>query len=580
MPSRVINRAYDRLSQPAEPARRPPRVFEFSFSAVGLLMGLYFLAISLTPSLLPRTGFVQGLGSGLAFMIGYGLGAALFGVLQFLRVPRAHGRLRVVLLVIALALISLQAILAIWNYVGWQNQTRVAFGVEPLSPQVWVVIVAVAATTAVALLVVARSLRKLFRAGASLTDRWLPRRLAQAIAAVVLVALLWWVASGAFVSGFFSLSNWVFSSQDLGDKPGSFQPSSALRSGSPDSLVKWDELGAQGREFVSHGPTVDELNDYWGGGAHEPIRAYVGLRSADSIQGQADLLLDELKRTGAFEREVLVLTSTTGTGFINSRGVVPLEYLWKGDTAIAGVQYSYLPSWISLLADQQRVADTSKTVFSTVHEHWMTLPEHERPRLYLYGLSLGSYGVEAVLTSPDMLNEPIDGALMVGPTFVNPMHSELIAGRDAGTPPWQPVVNDGRTVRFTGQRNGLGLGDARWGPTRVVYLQHGSDPVTWFHPSLAFQPPEWLEPGQRPPDIDQSMSWYPLVTMWQVLLDMPGAGSVPEGFGHMYTFRENLDSWVGITQPEGWSDADSAQLAAWIQSVSDDREAQLNPVTG
>lgn len=580
MPNDVLERTHQRLRRPADPPRRPPGIFELSFSAVGLVVGLYFLAISLTPSLLPRTGFVQGLGSGLAFAIGYGLGAGFFAVLVFLGVPRAHGRLRAILLGAALILISIQAALAIWNYVGWQNQTRLAFGMEPLSPQVWIVIVLVAATVAAVLFIVARSLRKLFRWGADLANRWLPRRLAQTIAATVLVALLWWVLSGAFVSGFFSLANWMFSSQDLGNKPGSEQPLSPLRSGSPSSLVEWDELGRQGREFVSHGPTVEQLNDYSGGGALEPIRAYVGLRSADTIQGQADLLLEELRRTGAFEREILVLTSTTGTGFINSRGIVPLEYLWNGDTAIAGVQYSYLPSWISLLADQQRVAQTSKIVFSTVHEYWMSLPEGERPRLYLYGLSLGSYGVESVLTSPDMLNEPIDGALMSGPTLVNPMHQELIATRDEGSTPWQPVINDGRTVRFTSQENGLAYGDARWGPTRVVYLQHGSDPVTWFHPSLAFQPPAWLEPGQRPPDVDQTMSWYPLVTMWQVLLDMPGAGSVPEGFGHLYTFRENLDAWVGITQPDNWTEADSAELAELIQAVSDERDAQVNPVTG
>src|SRR5690554_681817 len=200
MPSRLIDRVYDRLSEPASTPRRPPRTFEFTFSAVGLLTGLYFLAISLTPSLLPRTGFVQGLGSGLAFIIGYGLGATVFAVLQFLRVPRAQGRVRVVLLVLALALISLQATLAVWNYVGWQNQTRLAFGMESLSPLVWMVIVSVAALTAAVLLMLARSLRTLFRKGADVVNRWLPRRLAQTIAAVVLVALLWWVASGAFVS--------------------------------------------------------------------------------------------------------------------------------------------------------------------------------------------------------------------------------------------------------------------------------------------------------------------------------------------------------------------------------------------
>src|SRR5690554_1781562 len=154
MSSRLIDRTYDRLSEPASTPRRPPRIFEFTFSAVGLLTGLYFLAISLTPSLLPRAGFMQGLGSGLAFIIGYGLGASLFAVLQFLGVPRARGRVRVVLLVLALAVISLQASLAIWNYVDWQNQTRNAFGIEPLSQQVWLAIAAVAVTTAVVLLVV------------------------------------------------------------------------------------------------------------------------------------------------------------------------------------------------------------------------------------------------------------------------------------------------------------------------------------------------------------------------------------------------------------------------------------------
>ena len=36
------------------------------------------------------------------------------------------------------------------------------------------------------------------------------------------------------------------------------------------------------------------------------------------------------------------------------------------------------------------------------------------------------------------------------------------------------------------------------------------------------------------------MGWVPLVTMWQVLLDMPGAGNVPTGYGHMYSARANM----------------------------------------
>lgn len=579
MSTGILDRTFARLSEPAPPRRSAPRVFELSFSAVGLVVGLYFFAISLTPSLLPRAGYAQGLGSGVAFMIGYGLGAATYAVMRFLHVPQPRGRVRAGLLAAALGLIAIQAAAATWSYVGWQNQTRLAFGMEPLSPLVWPMILIVGAVIAAVVLVIARSLRRLFRWADDLLNRWLPRRLAVAIAAVVIVAALWWVASGAFVNAFFSTSNWIFSGRDLQTNPGVTQPLQPERSGSPASAVDFEQMGRQGRSFVSSGPDAAEINDYSGGGAREPIRAYVGLRSAETLDERADLLLAELQRTGAFEREILVIATVTGTGYLDPAGVDPLEYLWNGDTAIAGVQYSYLPSWISLLADQEVVQETSREVFRAVHDYWSTLPEADRPRLFLYGLSLGSTGVEAVLSSVDILNEPIDGALMVGPPFINPLHSEITAARDEGTPPWQPVYSDGRTVRFTAEQYGLDQGTGTWGPTRVAYLQHGSDPVTWFNGRLAFDSPEWLEPENRAPDVTESMAWYPLVTMWQVLLDMPAAGSVPEGYGHLYTHRANLDGWAGITTPEGWTTDSAEALAEHLEQRAARLDEELSILT-
>ncbi|WP_159450221.1 alpha/beta-hydrolase family protein [Demequina sp. NBRC 110056] len=560
------DRAKRRLTEPPPPRERAPGILEPSFSAVGLLIGLYFFAISLTPSLLPRAGYAQGIGSGVAFIVGYGLGVAIFTVWRFLRGPTATGRVRVVLVLASLLLIGVQAGLAIWGYVGWQNDLRLLFGMEPLSPMVWPVIIAVGAVVAALLLAAARALRTLFRWADDLLDRWLPRRLAVAVASVVLVAALWWVASGAFVNAFFTTSNWIFSGRDLQDKPGVTQPTSSLRSGSPDSLVPFDTLGRQGRSFVSTGPTAADIDVVTGGGALEPIRAYVGLRSADTLEERADLMLAELDRMGAFDREVLVVTTVTGTGLIDPRGIDPLEHLWNGDTAIAGVQYSYLPSWISLLADQDVVQETSREVFRLIHDHWSTLPEDSRPSLYLYGLSLGSTGVEAVLSSPDILNEPVDGALLVGPPFLNEMHYEITAARDGGSPAWLPVFHGGETVRFADER-GVTPEGGLWGPTRVLYMQHGSDPVVWFNQQLALNEPEWLV-GERAPDVSNQMTWYPLVTMWQVLLDLPAAGSIPQGYGHLYSHRANAAAWAGVTDAPGWSSVRLDSLA----EVLDERE--------
>jgi uncharacterized membrane protein len=158
-----------------------------------------------------------------------------------------------------------------------------------------------------------------------------------------------------------------------------------------------------------------------------------------------------------------------------------------------------------------------------------------------------------VLSSINLVNEPIDGALMSGPPFVNDLHTQLVESRQKGTAPWQPIYGDGRTVRFTAEQNLLSKPSGLWGPTRLVYLQHNSDPVVFFSPSLAFSAPEWLNPGQRGPDVSQSMGWFPLVTFWQVALDLPGAGNVPDGFGHLYSKRANTEAWVAVTQPKGWT---------------------------
>ncbi|HET6951621.1 MAG TPA: alpha/beta-hydrolase family protein, partial [Acidimicrobiales bacterium] len=445
-------------------------------------------------------------------------------------------------------------------------ELRALMGMEPTSPMIWPVVILVTMSVATLLLVVARALRLLGQLTVARLARRLPPRLAIVLGTGLLLALFWGVWTGVFVNGFFAGANAFFAPQDTTGSMSTDRPSAPERSGSPQSLAAWEDLGYYGRLFVRSGPTVERLEEVNGPGAKQPIRVYAGLQSADTPQARADLVLAELKRTGAFEREVLVVATTTGMGFLDRRATDPLEYMWNGDTAIAGVQYSYLPSWISLLADQEAVVDTSRTVFETVREHWATLPEDRRPALYLYGLSLGSMGVEGVLGSVSIVNEPVDGALMVGPPFLNDLHRRLTEGRDADSPASLPVYGDGRTVRFANEQSGLQRSSGSWGPTRVAYLQHASDPVVFFSSDLAFARPQWLADGQRGPDVSPTMGWVPLVTMWQVLLDMPAAGEVPTGYGHLYSGRANMDAWAAVTQPPRWT-AERAETVASALTV-------------
>ena len=74
-----------------------------------------------------------------------------------------------------------------------------------------------------------------------------------------------------------------------------------------------------------------------------------------SAENRARLAVDDLERSGGFSRSVLVVATTTGSGWIDPASPDTLEYLTGGDTATVTMQYSYLPSWLSYLVDQDRV---------------------------------------------------------------------------------------------------------------------------------------------------------------------------------------------------------------------------------
>lgn len=544
-----------------------PDVFSRPVSTPGVITGVVFFVLSLFPSLLPRSAMIQGVVSGVTFIAGYALGSGGGWAWNYLEIPKPAGRFWRVLRWTLYLVLALLVVSGLWQHVGWQNDLRDLFGMDRQSPGVWITIVPVALLVAALLLVIARAFRKLLHFITRRLDRMLPGRLSRFLGWTALIIIVWGLYSGVLVNGFFAAANAMFEPRDASTNEGNVPPTSELYSGGPNSLVDWDDLGRQGRRFVAEPTSVDELSQFWGDGSMEPIRAYVGLKSADTLEERAQLLLEELIRTGAFERENLIVATTTGTGYLEPNAMTSLDYVTNGNVAIGGVQYSYLPSWISLLADQEKVRVTSKVVFDTIHEYWSTLPDETRPEIYVYGLSLGSFGAETILTSVGILNEPIDGAIMVGPPFVNPLHEELVAGRDPGSTPETPIVEDGTTVRFTNRDNMLDLPSGQWGDVRLVYVQQPTDPVVFFSTDLAFNEPDWLKQESRSEDLIDEFVWTPLVTMWQVLIDLAGAATVPEGYGHLYSKQTNSDAWVAVLRPDGMTEETAAELRDYLTGL-------------
>jgi uncharacterized membrane protein len=269
--------------------------------------------------------------------------------------------------------------------------------------------------------------------------------------------------------------------------------------------------------------------------------------------------LEELKRVGGFRRSVLVVATPTGTGWLGPGAVDTLEYLHAGDTAIVSMQYSYLPSWLTILVDPSRSRHAASVLFDEIYGHWKTLPKGDRPRLYLHGLSLGSLGSEASADLFTVFDDPIQGGVWSGPPFPSRVWARATRYRNPNSPMWLPRFRDGSMVRFTGQLNSLDQAGKRWGPMRFVYIQHASDPMTFFAPDLLYEMPGWLD-GERGPDVSPYLKWFPIVTFLQIGFDLPMATSVPTGYGHNYSPASYIDAWIAVTAPEAWSNENTDRL--------------------
>ncbi|MFD4442121.1 alpha/beta hydrolase [Nocardia sp. NPDC058519] len=536
----------------AEPTFRR-RGFHFG-GAVGALVLVW---LSLTPSLLPRGPLFQGVVTGAAAVFGYGLGVAVAALLWWMlqRQPRPTPSVLWWGLGVVACLGSV-AVLA-W-YAEWQRDLRSLMGVSGLPWHAYPIIVAIAVVVFAVLLAVARLCWALSRWVGGLLGRVLPTRVAAVLGAVVVAALAVAAVNGVVADVAMSMLNETFKAVNQESSPDTEEPVLAERSGGPGSLVSWDSLGRQGRIFVSNGPTAAELTAFSGKPAREPIRVYTGLDSAETIRAEADLAVAELRRAGGFQRAVLGIATTTGTGWINESTASALEYLAGGDSALVSMQYSYLPSWLSFVVDQERARQAGQALFEAVHAEWDLLPVDRRPKLVVFGESLGSFGGEAAFSGIQDMAARTDGVLFVGPTATNPVWRDATARRDPGSPQWLPIYRDGHTVRFVADAPDLARPDTAWTAPKVVYLQHASDPITWWTPRLLFQKPDWLS-EERGRDVLPSTRWIPVVTFLQVSADMAVSVDVPDGHGH--TFQAVIaDAWVAILEPAGWTVADTERL--------------------
>ena len=531
------------------------------FAHTGLFVAIIFTTYSLTPSLLPRSPLYQGLLSGVVFAIGYGIGTFLLYMWHYLELPAIKKSWRknvhIGFAVVAIGVV----VYAISNWVKWPNPILEVMEQDLISTNfVSFSVIFISIVVAMLLIAIGRLILKWFHFVIKKMHKFIPRHVSNFVGFVLALVIFVGLANGILIENVYNMLDSASAQVNKLTDDGIEQPSNSNKTGGDESLILWDTLGRMGRSFVVSGPSAQNIKEFTGQDALEPVRVYVGMESRDTVDERVNLALEEMKRQNAFDRSVLVIMTPTGTGWMDPYSIDTLEYIHGGDTATVGVQYSYLSSQATLVFHPERAIETSTAMFDTIYDYWKTLPEDARPKVYLFGVSLGSFGGEQSVQLHKIMDDPIAGAFWAGPPFVNNLHKDVVANRNPESPMWLPTYEDGSFVRFTAKESALDNYKKDWGKMRIIYLQHASDPMTAFSPDLFFKSPGWLD-GERGPDVSPMLSWHPMVTFFQIAFDLiVSVSAAPLGYGHNFSPVSYIDGWVEISDPVDWTDEMTAQL--------------------
>ncbi|HQZ85596.1 MAG: hypothetical protein QG671_3877 [Actinomycetota bacterium] len=321
-------------------------------------------------------------------------------------------------------------------------------------------------------------------------------------------------------------------------------PTSLTASGGPSSGIDWATLGREGRRYVNMVLPAKEITAVTGQAAKDPIRVFVGLESAATVDARVSAAIDELEALGAFSRKLICLASPTGTGYVNYVAAESMEYLTGGDCATVCLQYSLRPSFLSL----DRVAlgrEQNRALLHALNGRLRAIPAAERPRFVAMGESLGAFTLQDAFLhegTAGLHRAGIDRALFIGTPAESKWAEQWRLDPERADP-------GSEVVEVASWAEWLELPADIRERARYFLLSHHEDPITKFSPAIAVQAPDWMSRGaDRSPAVPDGVQWRPFTTFLLTTVDVLNASDVVPGHfsarGHDY--RSDLARFTSL----------------------------------
>ncbi|MEO6867139.1 MAG: alpha/beta-hydrolase family protein [Gaiellales bacterium] len=323
----------------------------------------------------------------------------------------------------------------------------------------------------------------------------------------------------------------------------SVPPVLATESGGRRSMFSMDEIGKEGRHFVEGVVPGAKIRKVMGGCAVDPIRVYAPLGSADTAQGRVNLAMHEAERLGTFNgsRKQIIVATTTGSGFVDPPSIQAAELMERGRTATIALQYANKPSVLST-GKVPLGGQTTKLMLEALHKRIAKMPPSQRPEVVMFGESLGAWAQQDAIKgtgTAELKKLGVSRSLWVG----SPNGSTYAQEQKAGE------IN-GSVRRFDRIEDVDKLTPKQRAQMKYVMLTHEDDPVAQMDPkSIGYQRPQWLPAhGTRPNGVPQAQKYVPGVSLAQGIVDLlNGTNPLPGKFdAHSHDYRADLPDFVRV----------------------------------
>jgi uncharacterized membrane protein len=197
--------------------------------------------------------------SGLSLAAGYGIGVFGHWLWTYMELPQSKDDLLRIAKLVAAIGGTVVAVVFLWRSMQWQNSIRELMQLEPVDSAYPLEVGLIALAVFAILMALAYLFRLTFRSVAIRVNRLLPRRISNVIGVVAAVVLFWSVISGVLFRVSLPVVDSFFQAYDELVEPETKQPKDPLKTGSSASLLAWEKLGRRGRQFISLGPTREDI---------------------------------------------------------------------------------------------------------------------------------------------------------------------------------------------------------------------------------------------------------------------------------------------------------------------------------